>query len=473
MSRFKIRFAKTLRTRLTLGFIAFLLPVFLFGAYFFRLYIIDTTEADARRNLRSLLSSIQQENTGESYATIPKLLTQSEFAGKGLVVLAIDPRQEQVVWQSGEFDADWKKWIKRRFPNKIEMRDGKVIFTPQRPQNSGGPGGGPGGPPVDDGVRQDPVWRFQIAPNPPVILLAARRWSSIDGESNSKVLLFLALGTLGLAIIGTGSWIIIAKTLRPVENLSRQAEEASKLSNRVLLEAPSDDAEVVHLVETVNRMIDSVARSTLSKGRFYAAASHELRTPLGALQGHLELALSRERTVEQYKAALWEAKDQANRLISLTSSLLTLHQLETVDQIPTVEVDVADTVLRAVSRLNDPTVQAEVKGELTIRAQENHLDMLLRNLIENALRYRLPDTPIRVILNKNTLVVTNQAEELPAPFFEHIGEAFGRESYSRVRNQGGNGLGLSICKGIAERNNWEFRVGQEQGNFVVSVQFIV
>src|SRR5579872_2196378 len=144
-------------------------------------------------------------------------------------------------------------------------------------------------------------------------------------KNQALVLLFLSLCvTLASAV---GSWVLVGRTLSPIGALSREAKVASIESLRVRLEAPSQDVEVVELVGTLNGLLTRLSDAAASKGRFYAAASHELRTPLQALAGHLEIALHRDRTAPEYRAAIEEAYAQTRRLTSLVQDLLFLNQL--------------------------------------------------------------------------------------------------------------------------------------------------
>lgn len=75
---------------------------------------------------------------------------------------------------------------------------------------------------------------------------------------------------------------------------------------------------MTNLISTLNEMLDNVREAALSKERFHTSASHELRAPLQALSGHLGVALSRERSVTEYRSVLEEAAHQTTRLGKLT-----------------------------------------------------------------------------------------------------------------------------------------------------------
>src|SRR5262249_28045507 len=160
-----------------------------------------------------------------------------------------------------------------------------------------------------------------------------------QGALLGVLVLFLAFFT------ATGVWLLVGRTLQPIRGLARQADAASAASLEVQLKPPSEDAELVELVATFNRLLERLTRPRAARGRFYAAASHELRTPLQALSGHLELALTRPRTSDEYQSVVEEAFGQTRRLMRLVRELLLLNQLHQQASTPPAEpVDLAETV---------------------------------------------------------------------------------------------------------------------------------
>ena len=224
-------------------------------------------------------------------------------------------------------------------------------------------------------------------------VIAIRPKAGVARDMARRRMDMLLMGGLVVLAVGGGAWILVGLTLSPIRKLARQAASASAENLSVRLEPPSNDAEVVDLVDTLNDFLARIAQTAESKGRFYAAASHELRTPLQALSGHLELALSRERPAEEYKLALEEAKKQSGRLKSLVQSLLLLHQLENNADRERDEVNVA-SVCRATLLQLQPIISARglsvdfnVSNQATVSAISNHAEILVRNLLENAAKY--------------------------------------------------------------------------------------
>lgn len=437
---------RSLRVRLSLGFALAMLPVIGLAAYALGKFLIESSDNDTRRALRQLLDAarpiMDQPNWHDE---IGKLVEQKDYADKHLSLLVYGgrPGKPELVYKSSD---------KVPSTQEIAVRMGVGHFAP----------------------NAKPAWRIIPQRTGRYLLLAARPQPEIDREHNLQTLEFSVLSILALLVTASGTWIAVSRTLKPIQSLSEQAETAATDSLAVRLDPPSEDIEIVQLVQTLNGMLRRLSESVESKGRFYAAASHELRTPLMALSGNLELALSRERSADEYRELIKEAKAQTERLTQLTQGLLLLHQLESSksSELEAVEVDLAlQEGVKTMQRLHEE-VQFELEQvvPLEVKAMPSHAQILVRNLLENAAKYST-DKRVHVSLKDRSLEVSNSAEALPDEFFAHIGEPLLRESFSRVRTKGGNGLGLSICVGIAKANGWEISFAQENGLFKALVQF--
>lgn len=278
-----------------------------------------------------------------------------------------------------------------------------------------------------------------------------------------------------------GSWMLVGKTLSPIRQLSHQALAASTDQLNVKLTSPSGDAEMVELVGTLNDLLTRISESAAMKGRFYAGASHELRTPLQALSGHLELALTRPRSEEDYRNVIQEASHQTRRLISLIRDLLLLNQLDTSPLPPIESVGVFDLCEQSVSSMKsvaeerDVHIHLDIADNITIQAPYNHMQMLIRNLIENAVKYAKANGNVTITetADNNDTIITifNECDNTGDWDEKKLFEPFYRPDASRNSKTGGNGLGLAICDAIAHINGWSLSLRQEEGGVRARVVF--
>jgi signal transduction histidine kinase len=307
-------------------------------------------------------------------------------------------------------------------------------------------------------------------------------WQHVEEELGYHALVLILLSIFVTIIAAIGAWVLVGYTLSPIALLARQADVASTDSLNVCLQEPSADAEIVGLVATLNGLLTRLAETAKAKGRFYSAASHELRTPLQALSGHLELALTRERTADEYKQVVKESYAQTRRLILLARNLLLLYQLDLPNAAPVQESgDLASVCRQAVSQYQPMIeerglhVAARLPDGMTFTAPPTHMDILVRNLIENAVKYADAGSEITLELSQHSgarqLRVGNRSSSVEEWNEERLFEPFGRRDSSRNSRTGGTGLGLAICKAIATANRWDLDLYQESGR--VSATLII
>jgi len=300
-------------------------------------------------------------------------------------------------------------------------------------------------------------------------IVVATKWDGAAHELSRLAWSLLAGALVVLIAAAIGAWALVGRVLSPVERLAEAARTAPVENAR--LEAPSEDIEIKRLVGTLNGFLERLRASNRAKDRFYAAASHELRTPLQGLAGFLEIGLARPRERDELVEILREAQGQSQRLVKLTQDLLSLNQLEHSPASSALErepIDVADVVERALLPL-EPTRRARhltleldlpSGAEAEIVAPWSHVEMLVRNLVENAHKYAPDCGLIRIQWQDQTLRVWNTVAWKPSEKLHterklhRLFEPFFRLDASREGQVTGNGLGLAICHAICQSNGW-------------------
>lgn len=325
----------------------------------------------------------------------------------------------------------------------------------------------------------DDDWRIrQIPAGASTSIVLAAPWGAAEHGLRNFALALGGVSVLVVLFSSLGAWILVGRTLSPIGLLARHAADASTDDLRVQLRAPSGDVEVTDLVSTLNDLLLRQARAAQAKGRFYASASHELRTPLQALSGLLEVGLSRERSNESLRATLGEAQEQSRQLVELVRDLLLLNQLDMATSAPPAqEVDVPDVAERVLKQLEPQIHERGLQvstdwasaGEVTV--PWNHLEMLCRNILENAVKYASLGGAVRVWMRASTWEVWNECAPVAGWDEDKYFEPFFRPDASRNSATGGNGLGLAICKAICTSNGWHITLAQEPGGVRVQVRF--
>jgi len=225
---------------------------------------------------------------------------------------------------------------------------------------------------------------------------------------------------------------------------------------------------------------DETARLTTDRIRrdFATNVSHELKTPLAGLSLLAEtLKHALEEDPEQAKVFVDKLSAEVARLVGLTGDLLSLSKLEepgggegtdrftTADMGQLVDQTVAELMPAVQAKQQEVTVEA-VPGAV-ILGDEVALGTLVRNLVDNAIRYTEPGGHIAVRVTKRTdasdthwvvLEVQDDGVGIPAAEQRRIFERFYRVDKARSRETGGTGLGLSIVRHVAERHGGDVRV---------------
>ncbi|HSQ81249.1 MAG TPA: ATP-binding protein [Casimicrobiaceae bacterium] len=261
---------------------------------------------------------------------------------------------------------------------------------------------------------------------------------------------------VALPILGTLIWFGISRALNPLRTLSRQVEHRAP-DNLAPLESGGAPAEVAPLALNLNRLFARVRASMENERRFTADAAHELRTPLAALRAQAQVARGATSDGERERA-LDNVIVGCDRATHLVEQLLTLARLEpdgfearreACDLRAVAKRAIADAAPAALARTIDielaegPPVQVAADGRL--------LGILLRNLLDNAVRYSYAHTVVRVDTGERQgsayIVVADQGPGVAPEDRARLGQRFHRLVGGGIS---GSGLGLSIVERIAE-----------------------
>ncbi|MFA7597458.1 MAG: ATP-binding protein [Novosphingobium sp.] len=237
------------------------------------------------------------------------------------------------------------------------------------------------------------------------------------------------------------------------------------------------------MVELVNR----TAEADISRAHtdFVANASHELRTPLASIIGYMEtLADSQQQVDGKTKSRFYEiVLNEARRLESLVDDLMSLSRVEAEkhDQ-PNERLELNGTSAQAARDAGRPEDKPRIEviksdTPLYIRGDRQQIEQLVRNLVDNALKYGAAGEKVTVTLDKDEngfarLAVKDRGEGISPEHIPHLTRRFYRTDPGRSRAAGGTGLGLAIVKHIVERHRGRLDISSKQGQgTTVTVRF--
>jgi signal transduction histidine kinase len=287
-------------------------------------------------------------------------------------------------------------------------------------------------------------------------------------------LLWYSVGTLfAVTLLATAvGWLGAGRVLRPVHQITEAARNASdkRLTDRLAMTGPRD--ELRELADTFDDMLDRLEAAFESQRRFIANAGHELRTPLAVMRASVDVVLgkpapSREELIgmgHDVRAAVEHAQ-------ALIDALLTLARADR-GQVDREEVDLATVTEDAIDAVGDERVHAALAPAPT-SGDPILLERLAANLVDNALRYNVPDGAVWVSTGMDAarvvLVVANTG---PVVAEEAVGRLF--EPFRRLHERtgdGGIGLGLALDASLATAHGGNAVAGaRPDGGLTVTVR---
>jgi signal transduction histidine kinase len=259
-------------------------------------------------------------------------------------------------------------------------------------------------------------------------------------------------GLAGALLLGLGiatSFWISAHLAAPVHKLAEVSEE-----NRILRERAETALEI--------------KRGELERSaRFSADASHQLKTPVAILRAGLDEVLTHPELPAEVRDELSLLVHQTFRLTSIIEDLLLLSRLDSgrlqLDLAPLDLNHLIETCVDDIRLLHDAEamdVQLDLPAEIQIAGDSRYTMLILQNLLDNARKYGLPGTSIRVSAHTAGhsigVTVANRGEPVPRGSWEHIFERFHRGSMGG--NIPGHGLGLNLARELARLHGGDLRL---------------
>lgn len=267
-------------------------------------------------------------------------------------------------------------------------------------------------------------------------------------ETLSKIAVILAIVTF----LGFGFYLLNKRTDQHIQRLVKASEQVSigNFDVDIPLDSPQPIRQLAEQLETAKTNIQTL----IDKEKTLAfAIPHELRTPLSKLR--LALDLSRKnKTVEDYESLVEDLDAYTDELEGIIENLMQL--AKTNEQLHTSPIKIKDKLeeYKQDFLLLYPNKNILIESPLkVIHSCEPPLDIILKNLFENACKYSDQEVNVSVKQTGENVELTfaNDGQEIPQGLKDKIFTPFFRLEESRTREQGGVGLGLALVKQAAEQ----------------------
>ncbi|MBP0594139.1 heavy metal sensor histidine kinase [Paraburkholderia sp. LEh10] len=278
-----------------------------------------------------------------------------------------------------------------------------------------------------------------------------------------------ALGAFGASLL---SYWVTRIGLAPLRRLTIDASEVSADNRSQRLRTAELPLELNDLAHSFNGALERLDQAYCRLESFNADVAHELRTPVTILIGQTQVALTRNRAVDDLRRTLQSNLEEFERMRGIINDMLFLARADQGERATElVEVSLATEVAHTVEFLEMPMeeahVRAQLHGDAVARVNRPLFGRACANLLINAIHHSMPGSTITVTISREAgrvwVAVANRGEPIAPDVLDHVFDRFYRAELSRTNSRENHGLGLAIVKAVAEMHGGVVFVRSLQG----------
>ncbi|WP_233113402.1 quorum sensing histidine kinase QseC [Aggregatibacter actinomycetemcomitans] len=312
--------------------------------------------------------------------------------------------------------------------------------------------------------EDDDEWRIFWLPvgDGPLMIAVGQEQEYRDDLVNEMVFGQMWIWFAGLPFLLLALGLVIRKELKSLKQIGEQVAKRTP-DDASLLKTENIPTEILPLIQSLNQFFDRTSSMLLRERRFTSDAAHELRSPLAALRIQTEVAQIAGDDANMREQALDNLTQGIDRATQLIEQLLTLSRLDSLQELDNLQEIHWEQIVP--SLIGDLYFHAE-KRDITLEFEEIAvpavklgqpllLSLMLRNLIDNAIRYCPQGSRIKVRLEKSKIAVEGNGGGVDDADLAKLGQRFYRPA---GQNEKGSGLGLSIVHRIAELHHYKVRL---------------
>lgn len=311
------------------------------------------------------------------------------------------------------------------------------------------------------------------------IALEMSHETAIISDYRQKVALVIIGGVLFSLLLGM---VITKEGLRPLKELMHNVRQITPDRLQVRIGSRTWPKEIAELAQAFDMMLDRLEESFTSLSQFSADLAHELRTPINNLRGEAEVAMSKARTLEEYRQVLSSGLEEYERLSRMIENLLFLARSDSKKQ----RVNASDLNIRqeigevleyydAVKE--EKNILVAVNGNGNVHADKALFRRVSGNVLSNAFRYTPVGGSITIDIDASSnmvkrITITDTGIGIEPENLPRIFDRFYRTGKARSVHAQGTGLGFSIVKSIMDLHGGSVRVvsGPSPGT-IVTLEF--
>jgi signal transduction histidine kinase len=301
-------------------------------------------------------------------------------------------------------------------------------------------------------------------------------WTTL--ENLLYILCFIVPIVLIFAVIG-GNFLIY-KSFSPIEKVLEELKNITAIDLTARLKSTKNQDEINQLINEINNLLERLESSFERISQFSSDASHELKTPLTIIKGEIEIALRKDRSVDEYKQTLNTSLEEVIIIEQTINDLLFLAKNEKdiiSDDMQTLIyfdeiIDESINEVKNFAKLHQIKIKFELIDTIEVKGYSNLLKIAIKNILKNAIQFSHENSEILVKSYKKDELFNISIQDfgigIEEKEKEKIFEKFYRTDKSRNKNSGGTGLGMSIVKKIIDIHKAEVIIKSKE-NFGTTI----
>ncbi|MDI7258298.1 MAG: ATP-binding protein [Thermodesulfobacteriota bacterium] len=323
------------------------------------------------------------------------------------------------------------------------------------------------------------------------IIQIASSLEDVEDALNTLLIILIVTVPSALMIASLGGQFLANRVLKPVDRITQTARMITSQNLNQRIQTLKVKDEISRLIDTFNEMISRLDHSFRQIKQFTTDASHELKTPLTILMGEVEVALRKKRAAQEYEQILESNLEEIDRMSKIVEDLLLLSKADIGEiRLNKEDINLTRFINDLVEQMKFLAQPKNIRIETSNHHEEIHIlgdtlrmRELFINLIENGIKYTEEGGLLHIALTKEAnsrekspfnlserggaifakIIVSDNGIGIAKEDQEMIFNRFFRVDKARSREQGGSGLGLSICKWIVESHQGQITVESELG----------
>ena len=264
---------------------------------------------------------------------------------------------------------------------------------------------------------------------------------------------------------------LAGKSIEPLEKISLKTNQITQQNLNERVPETGTNDEIGQLTRAINSLLGRLEQAMQREKQFTSDASHELRTPLAVLRGTLEVLIRKPRSAEEYETKVKTALMSIDRMSAMLDQLLALARVENGKNLVKEELELITFLEELADKITEEQAhsiqfQSLVGVPIYVATHEKSLEMILQNLLENAVKYSLPggEVFLRVGKEKEAFIeVVDSGSGIASEYLEQIFDPFFRVQEALDHGIPGTGLGLAIVKKLAQESSIRLSVSSEKG----------